>query len=281
MDWSKAKTILIVTLLILNIFLLLNLNLLVSNDDISDETIANTVKILEGRGIALQCEIPRMNTDPGKLTFNEQAPFNKGEIAAFLLGTKFKLPAGGFENGQEITDGGSKKLVFINDNLFEYTGSSPFEAIDMSAREHVEAWMKECLDRFNMPSGKYFMDYYTTNPDGSITAVYREKFQDFVVFENQLKVTADKNGVLSLKCGYKSIESLRNPGTRIISAYQILLKEYGGVDGPETITDIDLGFKDSNPEQDMKETYKQPAWRIRTQDGNERFFKATNGEEIT
>ncbi|MCR4436311.1 MAG: two-component system regulatory protein YycI [Clostridiales bacterium] len=278
MDWSRAKTVLIFVLLALNIFLLANLDPLDSGSAVSKETVGNAVKILSGRGITPECEIPRTDTDPGKLTFDEQSGLPKSQIAGILLGKDHWSPDE-MKNGKAMAEG-SRSLVFNSDHSLAYSDSRPQENLDISNRENVEKSLAKYLDLLGLPASAYFVDSYKAGPDGSITVIYREKFKGYIVFENYLEITAGKSGVLRLQCEYKKIENLKKSGSRIIPAYQILLKEYGPEMGPAVITNIDLGFKESRLEQDMKEIYKQPVWRIRTGDGSERFFKASNGEEI-
>lgn len=277
MDWSRAKNILILILLALNIFLFVNISVHNPGSSISGETISNTVKILGTRGITVKCEVPRTNNAPGKLSYNENAKLDKLKIARRLL-ADMDLSASSIKGGKEAVKG-SKKLTFTNDYSLVYEDTDPKENINISDKKSVEKSLRRYLDMLYLPSSAYYLDVFTKNTDGSVILKFREKYKDYFVFENCTEITATKDGVINLKCEYREMDSMMSPNKKIISAYQILLKQYG--DGTKAvITDIDLGFMEYKLGQDTREIYKRPVWRVRTGDGKERFFSASEGEEI-
>ena len=62
MDWSKAKSVLILVFIILNIFLAYNIMLLYNDEGISAHIIENVENILMDNGVELKCQIP-VNVD--------------------------------------------------------------------------------------------------------------------------------------------------------------------------------------------------------------------------
>jgi regulatory protein YycI of two-component signal transduction system YycFG len=57
MDWSKAKNVLIVIFLALNVFLLFtNYDTLSSGRTVSKEILSNTESVLNSRGVKLKCK---------------------------------------------------------------------------------------------------------------------------------------------------------------------------------------------------------------------------------
>ena len=118
MDWSKAKTILIIAFVAVNIFILCVIvnGKPVDEPTVSDEFISNTTKLLKDKNITIDTEIPRYipsltsiivefeNANPKKLNENY---FNGEGIVKSEEGVK------------EIYNSGQSILI-INDRLIIY-----------------------------------------------------------------------------------------------------------------------------------------------------------------
>ncbi len=58
-------------------FFIVNISFLRADENISRETISDTVEILKSNGITLKCDIPRKIDDPGKLNYNSESKLDK------------------------------------------------------------------------------------------------------------------------------------------------------------------------------------------------------------
>lgn len=85
MDWSKAKNVLIIIFIALNIFLLANIVFYNLGQGISEETILNTERILRNGGIVVQCDIPTYNSPTSSIDY-ESYKFDKQQIKDKLFG---------------------------------------------------------------------------------------------------------------------------------------------------------------------------------------------------
>jgi len=278
MDWGRAKSILIIMLLALNIFLLANIFLISAGDAFRGQDVSAASRILEKRGVGLKCRIPASANSVGKLFFKETA-VNRPAVFKRLFGSAQNPPS--FTSpGAKIADG-SKTLNFEGDNSFTFEDKHPSVDINLAGPGGNGENIKKLLAEMRLPVSSFYLDGTTNNPDGTVTCVLYEKYGGYAVFDNYAVVTALDGRLASLKWHYKKPENIVPGARKIISASQILLKNYIAGD-KAVITSIDLGFMEYKLERDTKELYGLPVWRIRTEDGKTRYFKASDdGGEIT
>ncbi|MDP4094049.1 MAG: two-component system regulatory protein YycI [Bacillota bacterium] len=268
MDWSKAKNILIAVLVALNVFLLINNNIYSKESKVSSETVENTIKALEAKGVTVNCEIPRTETNPGRLTY-EDYKLDAKEIAQKLLGN-IKLPGQPVYN-QKITNG-DKELTFENSNLFDYTDTNPKSSLNISDKSKVEQYVKSYLGKIGLPVSEFSLDSYERENKDCINLVYYQKYKGYIVFDSYSKVTVTNKGITALKCSYKKpLDITDKSSKKIVSVCQILLKEYMDP-GRQNISGINLGFLEYNLENNTREYYDRPVWRITTGDGKYSYF---------
>ena len=102
------------------------------------------------------------------------------------------------------------------------------------------------------------------------------------MYDNKISVNISENGIKNITLNIKKIKGFTKTPSVIMPAHQVLLK-YFYSKKDITIKSIDIGFKGfdgGDDEQESKETFQGPAWRITTDDGRKIFLKAYNGEEI-
>jgi hypothetical protein len=276
-DWSKAKSILIVMLLLLNIFLVVSIGFYKLEDGISRETLSNTVEILSSRGVTVKVDIPLYNRYTPSLIC-EGGSYDAADITARILGWDIILPPN-VADGEKIISG-SQKISFNNKSSFVYSNSSPSETLKVDNIKSAESAARNYIDSLGINAEKFVLDRYVKNPDATYTLVFIEKYQKFFVFDNFIEITLGKDGVTYLESHSRKIKGFNANAMPIMPAYQILLKNYSGYENI-TITGIDIGFKGYITEdQEMRESSEGPAWRVTAEGGKVRYFKATDGEEI-
>lgn len=243
MDWARAKSIILFLLIAFNIFLLINVYGYVRDQGIAVETIQNAEKILESRGIRLECSIPRYNKDTPKLILgNERA-----------------------------------------DNVISNIDEKPSDKIDLKRKNAVETYVHDYLVKKKLVDSSYILDEKRVNSDGSIYLSYLEKYKGFLVFDNYTRVTVTDNGITAIVMQKRQITGLSATKTsNIATAYQVLLGNYDGSIAA-TITSIDIGYKETGIEDlnGMESSEQFPAWRVKTKEATEpRYFRITDGKEI-
>lgn len=278
MDWSKAKIILIIIFIVLNVFLLSNILFMKMEDQVSEEKIQTALQAMSNKGIVIKGDIPNYAKDTGKLSF-ESVGYDKGRVVASLLGIE-----GTKENKSgDIIEfvNGSKTLTFLNISTFEYTNTNPVEKIDVSNRKNAESMAKKLLASFGIPAANYIIDSggYTIKDDGSIMLELREKYKGFIIFDNYAQISVSPEGITYIKCKYRKVKGFAAGKKSILPAHLILLRHYdAGINSP--ISSIDFGFIGYSTVRETKESTESPAWRVRLEDGSEAFYKAYDGEKI-
>ena len=266
MDWSKAKNVLIILFLLLNGFLAIYLFMFYGIDS-SKKNIGNTENILIERGYTLETRIP--NIKNGYKLKYENVEFDRNLIAQQLLetqGINDKI------NENESFQRGSKSLTFLSKNSFVYIDNEPKQIININEKANAEKYVKEVLDKLKLPYIDLYLDAYEFNNDKSITLTFTEKYNKYLIFDNNAKVTVTDKGITSMNCKFVKVKGFETNKIDIIPAYQILLREFlKGSNG--VIISIDLGYE-SFIENATKESSNNPVWRIKLKDGTQRIYKS-------
>lgn len=277
MEWSKAKNVLILTFIILNIFLLVNLSLSKFRGEVSKEAVANTVEILSKRGISVKCDIPGYSSDTGMLENinNENYKLN---IASKLLGNN-NLNLMQLKKGKELVLGDRKLTVFDDDTLI-YKDSSPDFQLDIADQAETLKNIKKYLKSIGLPSANYDIDKLIKSPDNNITLTFVEKYKKFIIFDNYIEVSASNKGISGVTVKLNRAGNITKNQKKIIPAYIVLLNNFSEKK-KMVITDIDFGFKKFVDDNDTRDLLDSPVWRIRSEDGGEWFYRAVDGKEIS
>ena len=249
MDWSKAKNILILIFIVLNVFLLAYSGIYTKNSNISKEALISTLNVLKKNGIVIDpmCNIPAYNK----------------KIPMLMLES---------ENNLTLTENSS----------FSYNDSNPAKYIDINNIKSIEKHSRDYLATLDKKISNFILDKYVKNPDETVTLVFTEKYKGFLVFDNKISVNVSKNGIENIASNIKKIKGFTKTPSVIMPAHQVLLKNFYNKKNM-TIKSIDIGFKgfgSGEDEQESREAFQGPAWRITTDDEREIFLKAYDGEEI-
>lgn len=274
MDWGKAKNILIIVFLILNIFMLGNISLNALSQNNSKEAIAITESILQSKNIRLESKIPSFTGAMGKIEINDEAYFNMQRAAAKLMGSKAALPSE-LKSGQRISD--QNKEFTIEDNAaFTYRDSNPQEKWDVTQKKSLEKRIRKFISDIGISEAEFVLDSYDQLSDGAMKLVFVHKYQGLYIFSNTMTAVITEFGVKELACSIKKPVGISRDAQKVIPAYKILLTSYGN--SPNTvITSIDIGYNMDMLDKDMKTFYAAPVWRIKTKDRKPEYFDAIIG----
>ena len=271
MDWSKAKSILIMVFLVLNIFLAGNLIYIDSSTKASKDSIEALKQVLSGKGVRIDCEVPGASGNLGMLNY-EKSKFNRNKLVGKLIGPDF---------GQNVTDyysAGSKNLIFKNDNTFVYTDTNPKSSADIKNSNSAEKYLKNYLSGTGIPVKSYVLDLYNENPDRSIKITLVQKYRSYLIFDNYIEAQITNEGIKMLNVSFKKVDALTNNKTNLKPILNILLTSFKD-NNDLIITQINLGFQGYNIESGVKEYYERPVWRVRSNKGD-MIFNAYDGSRI-
>ncbi|NJD01679.1 MAG: hypothetical protein FIA99_03555 [Ruminiclostridium sp.] len=280
MEWARAKNIIIILFIVLNVFLLSRIILEYGNQGISKEAVMNMGKILDSRGVVVECEIPRYDRDTPRLRFENWSLETAGLVEK-LLG--IKTDTGGETGGEEKTfENGMKKLVFTGPNTFTYLNGMPDDTVNISDLSETEKYLKKFLKDRKLDNPSYVRDGLPEREGSSVAFTYLEKYKGYLVFDNYLKAVVTDKGVTRLEAGQRKINGFSSEEISDIStAYQILLENFAGSD-KAVITAIDLGYKEAGRDENGLQSSEQlPVWRIKVKGSiKPRWFGASDGKEI-
>lgn len=279
MDWARAKSIFIVVLLCLNIFLGYFVFTYFTGSGIPKETLANTESILASRGVTLDCDLPAYNRKTPSLIYGNGA-FDGKLLAEGLLDLgSASIMEGGIRDGT-VWKNGSRSLTFANSYTFTYTDSAPGEKVRLSDQGAVERTIKTFLEGAGLKISEYIFDNMIRNENGTLTLQYIRKYKGFPVFDSTLDCTVGPAGITQLQCRYRDILGFSSEKRSVVAAYQILLKDSVNY-GNAVITQIDLGYR-GNGEQDAhtKQSTERPVWRVKIKGRNAPVFYDSDTGEI-
>jgi len=284
MDWAKAKNIIIIMLVILNLFLGWRIVSRALEQYIPAETIRNTVNILNSRNVKIEAEIPRYNRDTPKLRYKKFV-YDRDMIAKIFLGDDYET----IRQDKTVYAKEERKLYFNDDNSFLMTGKPPAdvenEFINFNPGDIKKA-EKILREKYNVEGliGKNYVLYeYNAGPGDSIELLFYEKFEGKNVFGNYVKAIVSAEGLIGMEAGYNKIIGFSpQKVTDLAPAYQVLLSNFKG-ENNEVIIGIDFGYKEinDNDTDGLQSSEQPPVWRIKLKgDDRQRYFDATNGLEI-
>jgi len=276
MDWKKAKTILIIVFIILNIVLSVTLYNSLKVEEISQQTITNTMNILEQNNVYIECPIPKYTGNDYTLQYEEK-PLEKRQVAAVLLGDNFT------EVNDYTYKNESKSLVFTSNSGFEYSDTANTKMLKSDSKEDVDKYLKDLSKKIGLPFNEFRRDDYydkSQRHDGTIV-VYKGEYKDYAVFDNYIDIKVDKGAIKSIKYQYKKPISISvKEDIYIIPVHEILITKMTNYPGI-TIKEVDMGFKGWNNKETKTSasiaSYEGLSWRIKTDNGQEYYFNARNG----
>lgn len=274
MDWKRAKTILLLVFFILNIVLSVVLYQNFKVEEISEQTIKNTKRILEKNKVLIECPIPVSIGNDYSLQ-SEEKVLDKIRITTELLGEDYK------ENSDNSFINGTKSLVFTGSSGFEFQDTGSNELLKTYGKSDVDKYLRKLSKTLGLPFDEFKQDgyYQDLQTHEGARVAYKGVYQGYDIFDNYIDIEVSKSGIKNIKYNYKKpINLTLIKDINVIPAYQILITKMTNF--PEvTIISVGIGFKGYTV-ADTKTLYESLSWRIMTSDGKEYFFNARNGEEM-
>ena len=299
MDWSRAKTILIIAFLCLDLFLAARLwlepgALGAKQPEVTTLEVEQAVAELAGRGISVQAAIPRRCPAMSLLDV-APAPLDKsGEASAFL----HPYAAAGPVRSETIPGGtaysrGAATLTIRDTGTLEFAlpaeippaGATQDVWDILRAREAAGAFIDE---HGGLPSGAR-LDVALYDAARDVFSIeFVETHADLPVFSARLKVDVAHWGVVRF---YRSWVDVRGSGSqprRVVAATEALRRwadarrrpatgEMTGDRSPaDIVDDVSLGY--FGQEHDAESWQVVPVWRVRTADGRSYYINAWTGE---
>lgn len=278
MDWSRAKTVFILMLFVLNIVLLANIVFFYGGaQTVSKETIEDTISILKSRNVLLKCDIPRQRGKIPAIIY-DNSHFNIDEIIQKLSGDT-ALNTDVLVQEKMIVKG-EKKISLEDSNVLVYEDANPSENVNVNNMDEVEKYARKFLSDIGIKISSYRLDRQNRDKAGEVSLHFIEKFGKHYVYDSYINVVISERGVKSLIFSKKNIKKLSSGTVNVMPAHQVLLKNFNSRGENIIIVAMDIGYKSFAEEAEAVETQEWPKWRIVFEDGTERYFSAVNGDEF-
>ena len=278
MDWSKAKTILIISFIVVNILLVLAL--INTNEDIeayvSENFVEDSIRLLSNKDISVSTEIPREIPSLPSLIV-EYETFNTSEVnERFFDGNgKISIKDDGFieiqNDDEKLTVLNSKLLIYesnkTDDSKALYSNDDAIEIATnyLSDLEYDTSDMK--LSHIKQADSRYYLEF---------SKIYNDKYLESSFTNIQL----DDTGVRKFERQWLNVIEVGDTPIFISSAPKSILgllsmnQVYG-----KTVKDISLSYYFEPEKHDYiqnpleaKQGKTIPAWRIQFEDGYKVFI---------
>lgn len=278
MDWSKAKTILIISFIIVNVLL----GLALMNDKyeaettVSEDFVQDSIRLLANKNISVDTELPREIPSLESLIVEYETydisylkeKFFQGEGEVSRLG----------EGLVEISDE-NKRLSILNDKHLIYTANSSNKAYDIDDEDEAVDLSKELLVDLGFDISDMVLSHVKRVDNIyhlEFSKVFKERFLESAFTNIQL----DDTGIKKLERLWLNVIEIGEIPIFISSAPKSILgllsmKEVYG----KNIKDISLCYYFDPEKHDYIQNPLQakqgraiPAWRIQFDDGYKVFI---------
>ncbi|MCX7715283.1 MAG: two-component system regulatory protein YycI [Clostridia bacterium] len=272
MNWYRAKTILIVFFLIMNIFLLSNIIYSANKASfVTPEIINSTIEVLAKNDITIDyATIPSKKTN----IYYEEADniiADNDDFAEKILGNYTKI-----DNGMFYGDTGT---LTIDGDFFRFTAYSPLYSDELSDINESNSSEKaiNIMKRYGFDINKIYTKAETIDNAYIVTII--KKLNDKPLFSSQIRVSLSKDGLQGFDGTW-----FNETKTKLLKN-KISLKNITGVlvdfilnqDRPKTpvsITQINLGYYAGESSVYHKSVVLIPVWEITLNDGSHYYLDA-------
>lgn len=279
-DWSKAKSILIIALIITNSLLgyVLFSNKINTDDTLTKEFIQDATKLLNSKDIKLNTEIPIIKPNLYGLTVeyekNDPSTINKN----FFQGK------GTIVSKSEVLleiSSDTEQVSIVNKKLLIYESKSNNKDYNISSNEEAENLAMKFLNEKGYITSDMKLSFIKL-VDGIYNIEYTKVFDDVYLESSFTNIQLSNNGVLKLERTWLNTKDIGTSPKYISSAPKSILalismeEVYG-----KTIKDISLCYY-FDPEKhnydymedlvEAKQGSTIPAWRIQFEDGYKVFI---------
>ncbi|MBK5251388.1 MAG: two-component system regulatory protein YycI [Peptostreptococcaceae bacterium] len=264
MDWTKAKTILIIAFIITNAFLFYNLEKDgPSSDNLSGlaaERIEEVEEILDKRGISLPLGIPREMPEVASLEVAYFQIDKYAEAEAFLVN--------GFNPGDDSFSKGPEALRVLEGKMLVYENTEVFQGDEPSIDDAVDS-----AEVFLEEKGFSLKDAIlesAISENGLVELIYVQIVKDLPLENGRMELLVSTLGVARIERIWMEVISVGDSARKVIPAAKALLmaletleeRRINEIEGMDLIYLFDTKKTSLSKWQDIKSGTALPVWRI-------------------
>ncbi|MCT4508231.1 MAG: two-component system regulatory protein YycI [Tepidibacter sp.] len=240
MDWSKAKTILIIAFILTNIVLGYNLYINVFRDDneniFSESSIDNLNKLLSTKNISINTQIPKDTPTISALSIKYE-DLSKSDLDSIFKGN------------------GSYK---VDDKIIIYNGKSDINSLDI---KECTSFTKRFLKKYKFNDDNYLKS--TIKKPDHIEIIYTGKYKDYFLEESYMKfVFYENKDFLFERIWLVPIEEKKQK-KRVMTSVEAIMSAYSHIPQDSVINEIKLGYYFESNNMDIEQGDIGPVWRLK------------------
>jgi regulatory protein YycI of two-component signal transduction system YycFG len=268
MDWLKAKNIILVMLILLNIFLLINVMSVKDVFKFTGQYQKDAKQALEEAGIVIEGKIPFYGRPLGRISYIEAEPDKYKKAVERLTGLTYE-PTEDRRRGEWLNNG----LSFILDGeKFIYTNENDTQVFSVEKEQklcrELSAWIKK-KGIFN----DSFMPDRIIRDNDTVTVEFVRKYRGFPLFDNNIVFHLSGSQLIKVEGSLKVFDTIKlSKADGIVSANIALLTGKDKI--KDVITSVEIGYLQPQSE----ELFDIPVWRICLKSGEKVYFNAYTGE---
>ncbi len=268
MNWRKAKNILLVVLLLLNVFLFINVLSVKDPFDITGKYQKDAKKALQTAGVIVSGNIPS-SSPVGRISFSQPEESFYTEFVQRLTGLEVEnadwSSDNRFENGGTVLSFSGRDFIYTLETSEEVFPTDNAKKLD----QKLKGWLREKF----FGKDAFVQDGLVQNGDTS-TAEYVRKYKNLPLFGQRITLTIINNRLTKMEGSLKLFYDIKasKAADEIISPNIVLLTGKDKVQG--IINSIDLGYLSLQGD----DLYDTPVWRITLASGEKVWFNAYTGE---
>lgn len=280
MNWSKAKNILIIALVMLNIFLFVTIKTTGSKVGNEKTLIDDTLSILESRGVEIAVPIPEIKGQ-AKLLHLGQAGLDKNKVLSFLLQIDSVE-----DQTQTQFERNDKKVVFLNRqfNHFYYVDQKEKtqKVLSIAHKKEVENFCMDFMTSLDIVWDEFTITDFSVNDEETVAEILiTQIYQGEIVFDNYIRAIVSETGFAYAEVSCYQINGVEISDGKLLSPHQVLLMFFTKGSVGSKVTYIEQGFKRRTFSiSDVTEEQVGLCWRVRTEDGYDVYVSLMNGQEV-
>lgn len=271
MDWARAKNIILIVLILLNIFLFINVMNVKSSYTVTKQYQKSARQALESAGIVVSGSIPNYSGQLGRISYIEKEPSEFQGVVNKLTGLNYSDTSG---DEAPCWENGGRRLQF-SEGFFVYTDKTGADIFNAEDEKRLNKQIITWIRAKGLSNNEFSQKSFSENGN-VVTAEYIQHYNKMPLFSNRIVFTIEDGKLTRVEGSMRIFYDLKPSKQKdeIISPNIVLLTSRDKIQG--VIDSIVLGYLRPKDE----ELYDVPVWQINLHSGNKIYFNAYTGEYI-
>ena len=283
MNWERAKTVLIIFFLIINIcFASILVYMRYSDETLSEDTVKTTVTLLAQHGITIKDSniIPKQKMKNQNYSLTTLM-FSDNKLLKKWLGVGYQLSSEDSSAYRFVYQNANKKLILDKTNI-EFVNNKKIVLLTPKSDKDIEEFLISKLKELNFNKKEYYFSKIWFE-NGLYHGIISPLADNTKILGIELNISADKEEIISVKGNYftqngeEKFDENSLLDTTAILANMVYLPEK-----PDSeIKEISYAGYVSDVYVENKEVTAVPVYVIEFTDGQKFYYDARTGEMLS